>query len=158
MAQKKIRNTYASHQSAFSLIEVLIFTALIAIVLIGMSYVTLLSVRGARFSEDKTKALRYGQQLQEWLRGQKELQWNTFVSSLSEQTYCVNTLPSSMSDFSALEGVCATHALASKYKRELTIDTIAADGSQVSFTITVFWNDGGSVQRATVSSAFSVLE
>lgn len=150
--------TKQTHQSAFSLIEVLIFTALIAIVLIGMSYVTLLSVRGARFSEDKTRALRYGQQLQEWMRGQKELQWNTFVSSLSEGTYCVNAIPSAMSDFSSLQGSCTTHALASKYKRELVIDDIASDGSQVSFTVSVYWNDGGAVQRATVSSAFSVLE
>ena len=156
--QRLIR--HASLESGFSIIEVLIFTLLSSIVLIGMSYATLISIKNSKESQNKTLSTRYMQQAQEWLRGEKELDWNTFVDSLSSSTYCINTIPQTISEISTFLGTCAEDdfSLGTSFKRELTIVSINADKTEVIYKVQIYWHDGPNVATSQVSSLLAQWE
>lgn len=71
-------------KNAFSLIEVLIFVTVLALFFVVAAAVTSTTIRNMKINEHKTIATHYADELTEWLRYQKESDWNSF-SSLSGQ-------------------------------------------------------------------------
>lgn len=145
-------------RSGLSLIEILIFVLLVSILLVGLSYGTLYSLRNSRFAQDKTRATRYAQELQDWLRGQRDVDWEAFVSAFSVGTYCVNSIPSDIDGLVAVPGVCTSYGLQSRFKRELDVSTIAADGNSVTYEITVSWFDAGTIHKAQIATILALPE
>ncbi|MDO8498060.1 MAG: type II secretion system protein, partial [bacterium] len=66
-------------KSAFSLIEVLVFTSILSIFFVAAATVTTVSLRNLKISERKIIATRYMEDVASWLRAQKESDWNTFA-------------------------------------------------------------------------------
>ena len=154
---KKLRYT---KKTGFSIVEILIFTLLTSMVLIAMSYATLISVRNSQSSTNKTLSTRYIQQAQEWLRGQKEIDWNVFANSLNVATYCINSLPDSISLLPSQQGACTAnnYGLVGRFKRELTITSVNLDETEITYTVKNYWRDGVNVQSAQVSSLLAQWE
>lgn len=160
MKIKQDHSAPAINREGFSLIEVLIFTLLTSMVLIALSYATMISVSQSIASENKTKSTRYVQQAHEWLKGQKESDWNLFVDSLDAGKYCINTLPASIDLISSQIGPCGVtdFTLDNKFKRELNILSINNDETEVSYTITNYWREGKNILNSQVSSLLAQWE
>ncbi len=152
-------NLLAFRSKGFSIIEVLIFTLLSSIVLIGMSYATLLSVANSRASQNKTRSTRYIGQAQEWLKGQKEIDWNRFVAALNEETYCINDIPLVIEDLSLVVGACESDDFnLNNFKRELIITDINSDQTEVTYTVKTYWHNGPNINTSQVSSLLAQWE
>ena len=68
-------------QQGLSFIEVLIFVSVLSLIFLAIAYATSQSIKQTKFNEQKLLATRYAEELEEWLRGQKEEDWNTFYTT-----------------------------------------------------------------------------
>lgn len=145
-------------RKGLSLIEILIFVLLVSILLVGLSYGTIFSLRNSKFAQDKTRATRLAQELQDWLRGQRDVDWEAFVGGFSLGTYCVNSIPSDIGGLVAVTGSCPSYSLQSRFKREMTVTNIAANGNSMTYEISVYWRDAGTVHKAQIATVLALPE
>ena len=75
------------NRRGFTLIEVLVFTAIVSIFYVVAAAVSAYSLGVMKTNENKVYATHYADEVNEWLRNQKESDWTTF-SAKSNQSYC----------------------------------------------------------------------
>lgn len=80
-----------SKESGQSLIEVMVAVSISMVVLVGLLSITSLGLTNSELSRNKTRGNEYAQEAVEWLRGQRDANWNTFYTR-APGTYCLNTL------------------------------------------------------------------
>ncbi len=145
--------------NGFSLVEVLVFVTILSIFFVVAATITTASLRNMKINEHKILATRYGEELLEWLRGEKEADWNNFVnrSSINGTTYCfpnspINNWPTTTGNCSSFNGLNP-----SIYKRELTLST-ATGGNQVNIFINVSWQEGSDTYSVPINTVFTIWE
>lgn len=140
---------------SFSLIEVIVFVAILAIFFVTSMGVVTFMLQNSKANEHKIVATQYAQELASWLRAQKESNWNDFVGAAG--TYCFNnsSLPSTLQE--ATSGSCGTYGLDSFYKRAATL-TYDGSTQTVRVTETVEWNEGSRVFSVPITAQFSRFE
>lgn len=145
---------------AFSLIEVLIFASILSLFFVAAAAIMTVSLRNMKFNEHKILATRYGEELLEWLRGEKEDDWKVFFNKALPNTknYCFNTSP--IPDVWPAEGLCDTnnYSLVTFLKRETLLSVSATDEKQLTANITVQWKELGNTHSVTLKSVFAVTE
>ena len=146
-------------KSAFSLIEVLVFTSILSIFFVAAATVTTVSLRNLKISERKIIATRHMEDVTSWLRAQKESDWNTFAEKASAgggNTYCFNL--TSISWPSA--GACGeTYALGNTFRREVNL--VNNSDAQITSTVSVTWQDSigiGGTMGVLLNTVYSVWE
>lgn len=144
------------YNKGFTLVEVLIFVTLISLIFITVSYTVTLSLKNTKINEHKILATHYAEELKEWLRGEKEVDWLSFTDSISQgTTYCVNSIPDDVSNLTS--GICPPESfLDGIFKRELTINEETAN--QVKFKVEVKWEEGPNNYLVPISTVFSLWE
>lgn len=142
------------YTKAFSLIEVLIFVSILSLFFITAATITTASLRNMKINEHKIIGVRFGEELLEWIRGEKERDWEAFLNLAGpgNKTYCFNTALLSI----PLEGACSGYDLNGIYKREAVLS--AQSSSQVNVSITVEWKELGSTYRTSLTSSFTSWE
>jgi type II secretory pathway pseudopilin PulG len=143
----------------FTLLEILIFVTLISLVFVAISFLATYSLTATRVAQQKVIATHYAEELQEWMRGEKEVDWKAFLAKSSTPggtIYCVNSIPTSISALTA-GGCGSAYDLASQYKREVTLTGNSTD-TQVSVSIVVEWKENKNILKVPVSTIFSVWE
>lgn len=134
--------------SGQSLFEVVIALAVISVVMVGLINVTTISIRNTSFSRNNTLATRYAQEAMEWLRGQRDASWNTFVGFGTTATYCLDTLswgnPNACGATELISGTSFTRSVALTCFRNsgtvaVACNNVAADTLQA--TVSVVWTD-----------------
>lgn len=142
------------------MIEVLIFITLISLIFIAMSYLSVASIRSAKSNQYKIMATHYAEELREWLRGEKEVDWTIFDDYAAYPTgisYCMNTIPASIASMPS-SGTCGnSYALDNVFKRDLTL-TANSDSSRIDAFITVSWREGTNSFQVPVAASFAVWE
>lgn len=138
----------------FTFIEILIFVTLISLIFITFSALTAVSISRERVNEHKILSTHYSEELREWLRGQKEVDWDTLVTS-KMGTWCFNIEP--VSQWPTLSGICTGYDLNSIYKREAIL-SVNADNSAVTVLITTSWRDGSNMFQVPLSTRLTVNE
>ena len=104
---KKIKK-WQNKQGAFTFIEVLAAVSIVALVMTALGSMMALSVRVAEANEMEQLAQMKAQQSIEFFRRERLVRgWNIFYLSLDNQTYCLNTLPSSIDGISS--GSCGSN-------------------------------------------------
>ncbi len=79
-------------QSLFELIVAVAFISLVVLAVIGLATK---SIDNSSFSRNRTLASRYTQSAVEWLRSQRDNDWNAFASrAQGGRTWCLRTLTS----------------------------------------------------------------
>jgi Tfp pilus assembly protein PilV len=122
-----------------SLFEVVLALGLATLIIVAIVSLATNSIRNTSFSRDKTLSTRYAQEATEWLRGQRDEDWDTFSANVifcpaPPYTQCLDTL--SWGDC----GACASDELIDdRFKREVSFADITADS--VSMEVTVYWSD-----------------
>lgn len=158
-------NTQRHSQKGITLLETLIFITILSTIIIAIVYSTTLSLKRAQFNQRKIFATRYAQEVDEWMRGEKESNWTAFLA-LSDTTYCMNSSISSCSltdtcwDESTACGsssytLAETSNLNNGYKRNVTLTTV---GSRVDVHVVVEWKDGPNTFEVEVDNSYSRWE
>ncbi|MCX7881306.1 MAG: hypothetical protein N2482_02205 [Patescibacteria group bacterium] len=141
------------NKKSFTLIEVLVFVTILTMVFITAISLTVVSLRNIKVNEHKILATHYGEELLEWLRGEKEIDWNTFISRTASADFCFNNLNW---DF---DGSC-NYSLCSIFKRTASFTNISSGGYvyQVNISIIVEWQDLGNTYQVPINTVFSIWE
>jgi type II secretory pathway pseudopilin PulG len=138
-------------KQGFSLIELLIFTTILSLVFISVSTIITASLANLKKQEHKILATHFAEELLEWLRAEKEADWNSFVNK--NGTYCFNANPIPNSwPFSI---PCSDFDLNSIFKREAQL---SSSTSQKNITITVKWLETNGENRVTIKAVFNPWE
>jgi len=140
--------------SAFTLIEVLIFTAILSMFFVAAAAVTVASLRNFKTQEYKILATRYAQELLDWLKGEKEADWNSF--SARSGAYCFNISP--IINWPS-QGNCSTYGLKNFFKRQVILTPQGSPPFQVNVSISVEWQEaGGNLYQVPLKTVFTVWE
>lgn len=148
-------------KSGFSLVEVLIFVTILSLFFIVVAAATTSSLRTTKINERKILASRYAQEVVQWLKGQKDINWDSFVaySSVGGTTYCFNSTPiaSWPSSGSCLAFTGLDPAI---YKRNVTLTSIDCSGTvcQINVAIIVQWQELEKTYSVPLNTIFSVWE
>lgn len=120
-----------------SLFEVVLSLAVITVVVVALIILASNAIRNTTFSKNRTLATRSSQEAMEWLRGERDADWDAFSVRALIPTYC---LPS-LSWTQASIGTCSdTEVIAGTLlKREISFTSVAADNIEVN--VIVYWED-----------------
>lgn len=139
----------------FSLIEVLVFTAILGLFFVAAISVATFNLRNMKIQEHKIIATRYAEEGVEWLKQEKEDDWSTFIDHAAGN-YCLNIL-----GWTPTPNPCGEHydlGAPALFKRELTIVKSGSPTDQVEGTITVSWKDMGTDLSVKIPTVFKLLE
>lgn len=131
-----------------SIVEVIIALAVMVLVLVALVRATIVAVRNANFAKNQAQATQYSEELLEWLRSERDTDWDNFVSyagSGSATSYCFQSLswPSS--------GSCSPgQEIAGIFLRQGSLNETAAD--RVEIVIAVTWQDSSGTHQSTLTS------
>lgn len=153
--------------SSFSLIEVLIFVAILGLFFVAAASITTVSIRNMKTNENKIIATHYAEELLNWLRTEKESDWSLFAGKTSiiypavpptAAYYCFETSP--IPNWPASVGECqTTDLLNSQYLRNVAISKDDASSPTKFFiAITVSWQEGGNSYEVPLNTVFTVWE
>lgn len=151
---------------AFSLIEVILFVGILAMFFVTGMIVVVYSLQTMKINQHKIVATQYAEQLSTWLRTQKEIDWNDFVSRYSmvypvESVFCFNTTPVQPlvlppgSDCSANDYGLGSPAI---FKRWVTITRGDAAPTKIEVNVTVEWKDAGNTYSVPLNTVLSRFE
>ncbi len=142
-----------------TLLEVVILITILSLMLLGAAQTISVSLRGAQYNKNKILATRHAEELQEWLRGEKEADWPTLEGKAvvsPGNTYCFNNEEIA---WPAQAGNCnQTYALQSMYKREVTLILVPTPGETVNSRINVSWIEGGNTYNIPLDTVFTLWE
>ncbi len=158
-----------SSQSAFSIIEVIVFASMLSVVLVAAVGYTVRLVFTMTHDRHKILATHFAEETQEWLNGERESDWEQFQnrSTVAGTTYCVNnalalsttlaSLSSGACGFTGIGTATATNPLI--FRRQLILSKDRAQtATRVTATIRVSWQDEGVLYTEEVVSVYSVWE
>ena len=140
---------------AFTLVETLIFVTILGVFFVIAATVSVSVIRDMKFNEAKIIATRYGEEINEWLRMEKEIDGNEFINK-SNNTYCFNGDLSFSTSWPS-SGPCDSndYSLAGKYKREVTLET---SGNQIESNVTVSWRAFSETKQIIVQTIFTLWQ
>lgn len=126
-----------------SLFEVVLALSIISLIIFGVVILATASIGNSDFSRNKALATRFSQEATEWLRGQRDANWITFLanSDVAGKAWCLNSEP--IIGWGT-QGVCASASFIGTtiFKREVTLTTIVVNSvNAVEAKTKVYWND-----------------
>lgn len=136
-----------------SLFELVVAIGIVGLILVAIISVATVSVRNTTFSKEQAVATRYTQQAMEWLRGQRDTDWDSFKArgTASGVTWCLNNLNWSSA------GGCGNRTIANtNYKREAElVYNAAAVSDEVRVTVVTSWEGSSGVHEARASTTLT---
>lgn len=147
-------------KKGFSIIEVLVFVSILSLIFISAVSVTTYSLKVMRFSQDKILATHYAEEGLEWVKSQKEDDWNNFTnldtSAGSGTIYCLTALNWSS------PGICSETDLFGTpniYSREVTLTNQGGSPvDQSNVEIRVDWKNLNDNNNVTLKTTLKILE
>ena len=137
-------------QSGQSLFEVVLALAIATIIIVAMVALASSAIRNSNFSRNKTLATRYSQEATEWLRGERDTNFDTFFTRAANPLFCLKTLNWA----EATIGVCTDgqEIPDTLFKREVGFarTTVLVGGlpkNVVEAEIKVYWQDAQGVHE-----------
>ncbi len=139
---KMSRFKVALWEQGQTLVEIITAIAVVLLVLVALIIAVTNSLSNAQFSRNKAIALKYSQEVTEWLRDQRDQGWGAFYAYAGAApggtTYCFTNLA-----WPASPGACAqTDVIIDAFglfRRNVTLIQSAADRVQINVTVT--WNE-----------------
>ncbi|MFH0773334.1 MAG: prepilin-type N-terminal cleavage/methylation domain-containing protein [bacterium] len=146
-----------SIKKSFSLIEVLVFVAILSLFLIISASVVTVSMQRNTLQIHMIKATHYNDLLLGWIKNEKELNWNDFAANTGNTTYCFETDTPSWSKAVIDKNDC-TATLGGMYRRYAVFNTNMALSAQIETTIYTEWQEGGNSHSAKLHTLFTLWE
>ncbi len=147
---KHFKTVHKKNFKSFSLIEVLVFITILSIFFIAGLSISLYSLNTLKLAEHKTLASYYGQEAIEWLKKEKELNWDDFIikASTNGKIYCLNELTWS-------EGNCNSFSLNNFYKREVLL---IQNNNSVNVNLNIYWLEKNNVNNINIKTVLNLWE
>lgn len=156
-------------KKGFTLIEVLIFVAILSLFFVAAAAATIASLRNLKIQEHKILATRYAQELLEWLRGEKEENWGGEHYSIG---YPVDSFTEKVTQFGSDQALCfndlnwnndfpCDYNLNSLFKRTVTFswnETPEGFIYQVNTSILVEWQELGNTYQVPINTVLTIWE
>lgn len=146
-----------SFRQAFSLIEVLIFVTILALFFVVAAAVTTAVLRDIGINTKRVEAAHRSEELLEWLKYQKDLNWGDFYDKTSTggSTYCLNNI-----QWPASSGSCGASLPGDPpEKREATLTRDAGgDPDLVKIQITSTFEVLGQEYSSILNSQVSLID
>jgi type II secretory pathway pseudopilin PulG len=147
-----------SEVEGFSLIEVLIFVTIFSLFFIIAIASLTSSLRDMKINEHKILAVKYAEELIEWIKAEKEIDWNQFISQRMNK-YCFNNQLSdnwpTIGECASYNGISGVSPLIFKREAVLTYDD---SHYQVDVTVTVSWVDLEKTYSIPLNSTMTLWE
>ncbi len=143
------------HQKAFSLIEVLIFVTILALFFVVAAAVTTAVLRDIGTNTKRVVAAHRSEELLEWLKYQKDLNWDDFYDKTSSggSTYCLNNI-----QWPASPGSCVPLPNDPPEKREATLTQVAGNRDLVKIQITSTFEVLGQEYSSILNSQVGLID
>lgn len=135
-----------------SLFEVVLALSIMALIILGVVILATVSIKNSDFSRDKTLAARYSQEALEWLRGERDENWEVFFAkgSTGGSEWCLNVL-----SWPATQGDCST-TLAGLFERKAFLtQRIISGQDEIEAKVTVSWTDSGGFHEVSSVTSFT---
>jgi len=139
-------------RKAFTLAEVLVFVTILSLFFISAVTITTFNLRNLKVQEHKILATRYAEEGSEWVKQEKEDDWQVFITRTGT-SYCLNSL-------SWTSGLCSTFSLGTPaiFKRDLQIVNSGSPVNRVTTNLTVGWLENGIEQKVVLKSVLNLWE
>lgn len=144
-------------KKAFSLIEVLIFVTILSLFLVTSVTIITVSMRQNTTRVHSLLAAHYNDQLLEWIRSEKEINWETFVLNAGDKTYCFNTESMAWATSVISKNDCGS-TLGGLYRRYAIFKKNTNPSTQVEATLITEWNEGDNGYSSKLHSLFTIWE
>ena len=143
----KYKNIKLKGQSLF---EVVLSLAIISIIIVALVYLSSDSVSNTTFSKTKTEASKKAQEAIEWLRSQRDADWDDFTSKVAPPgKYCLDDLDWNNAGVCAVDDYLPNSILV----RDLTLSTTAAN--RITAEVVVSWKDSDGTHQTRVVTDFT---
>lgn len=148
-------------KQSFSLIEVIIFTSILSILFVAAASVMTYTMKQNSVQIDKLYATHYNDELNEWIRGERELGWNQFASyalaaAPNDSIYCFSTANPQWTLFVNTENECQ-FTLSDKFRRYAILKPVnSSPTTRIDVTVKTEWMDGTSIRSAVFQSVYSL--
>ena len=147
----------SKNNSGQTLFEVVVGLAVVGIVLIALASLSVQSVGNTNFSVSKSQATRLTQEGSEWIRNQRDLDWDNLANRVNvggQSTYCLNNLSWNSGACNSSEKVSGT-----EFYRQVTLRGFDNDGSPgldtVSVGVVTYWVDSVGRREARTTTLLS---
>ncbi|MFZ3130893.1 MAG: hypothetical protein WA125_07290 [Desulfosporosinus sp.] len=142
-------------QKGQSLFEVVVASAITALIITAIVSLASNSIQNSSFSRDKTLAANYVQQTNEWLRQERDKDAKNFIAKAAIPTWCFTTLSwTRPSACGATEYISGT-----KFVRQSSFTISVVDGKNlVQIDTVVSWRDSKGLRQVKSSTNLSVLQ
>ncbi len=157
-----------ARRQGFSLVEILIFVTIFSLFFVAAASVMVVSLRNISTSEHRILATRFAQELEEWLRGEREADFDAFALRADQdndgiaetgetKTYCFNGSLSwpAAGACAGFTGVTNAGGYPLIFKRQVAL-TYQAD--QVKVDITASWQEGAKVLSVPISTILTIAQ
>lgn len=135
-----------------SLFEVVFAVGVSALIITTIVVLAANSVANSTFSRNKALAGRFTGEAIEWLRGQRDADWDFFLDKAQTETWCLPDLDWDL----AFTGACADTATISRdanFKREINFNMI--DLGNIETKIIVYWTDAKGLHESSTVTNFT---
>jgi len=150
-------------QAGQSLFELTVAIAISALIVVAMVALATTAIKNSTYSKNKALASSYAQQATEWLRGERDSDVDTFMTTYAATGtwpagYC---LPDSSLNWNHWVGSvsinCTVPITGTIFKRWVTFKNVGMqNGKMVAETdVTVVWTDSGGLHEVTSATNFS---
>ena len=149
-------------KKSFSLIEVLVFVSIVALFFVAAAAVSVATLRNMIINEHKIVATRYAEELSEWLRSEKEADWNLFYTNVSASACgltnrCFTSVAGS-EDQVWLNSCNPCGLIDNLYSRTVDFSTNPGPPPRVDTTVNVSWQELGNTYTVPIKTGFSLFE
>ena len=147
-----------THTFSFSLVEVLIFVSILSVFFVTAASMTITSIRNNEVNQHKILGTRYAEELLEWLRSEKEVDWKTFYNRAPEPDIAPFCFNNELSDWTSIPtGDCGTsYTLKNMFRRWAILQQYG--DNQIKVSVTVEWREYGNTYSIPINTIFSVHE
>lgn len=148
------------NRAGFTLLEAIVFVLLLSLIIIAIAQATTVAIRSNISNANKILATHYAEEVREYIRGEKEQDWDVFLAYASQEgiTYCFNA--EDIQGWPAA-GVCGgDYSLFDKFRRETFLQTFVGPDSsiQVRATVNMSWREGGNAYSQSISTVLAPFE
>jgi type II secretory pathway pseudopilin PulG len=132
-----------------SLLEVVVAVGISALILVAVASLAAGSVRTSSYNRNNAQATKYAQEALEWLRTQRDEDWDTFASYSSTSGVTTNLCTSPIS---AWGGTCP---IANIFFRSTTLTMDASNSDIIDAVVSVTWTDSQGVHEVRSATKFT---
>lgn len=139
-------------KSGQSLFEVVFSIGISALIITAIVILAGNAISNSTFSKNKALAGRFAQETVEWLRGQRDMDWDEFAARAATPTWCLPSLDWAF----AKVGICEdtdTTSSNSNFKRELNFITV--DVGNIESKVKVYWRDAQGLHEVSTVTNFT---